>query len=111
LDRLPRSGQELKIIQTRLPNIDKSLAHQLAIFMQNIRREDLMKKPGVSETLNWAEALIKLQRHVLDEDTVEKTLGCILKYREDIQEFKTSIWADPDRRTQLLTEYSAPNCR
>jgi MoxR-like ATPase len=107
----PNLDKELKIIQTRLPNIDESLAHQVAVFMQNIRREDLMKKPGVSETLDWAEALIKLQRHVLDEDTVEKTLGCILKYREDIQEFKKSIWADPDKRTQLLTEYSAPNGR
>ena len=77
--------------------------------MQNIRREDLLKKPGVSETLDWAEALIKLQRNVLDEDTVEITLGCILKYREDIQNFKTNIWADPGQRTRLLTSYSDQN--
>jgi len=102
----PDLDKELKIIQARLPDIDGPLAHQVAIFMQNIRREDLLKKPGISETLDWAEALLKLNRNILDEETVEKTLGCILKYREDIQKFKTGIWADPDKRTQFLTSFS-----
>ncbi len=102
----PDLDKELKIIQTRLPDIDEPLAHQVAIFMQNIRRQDLLKKPGISETLDWAEALLKLNRNVLDAETVEITLGCILKYREDIQKFKTGIWADPDRRTQFLTSFS-----
>jgi len=105
----PDLDKELEIIRTRVPNLQDSLAHQVAIFMQNIRREDLMKKPGISETLDWAQALIKLQRHALDEDTVNQTLGCILKYREDIQKFKSSIWINPDKRTQLLTAYSAQN--
>jgi hypothetical protein len=74
--------------------------------MQNIRKEDLLKRPGVSETLDWAEALLKLHRSVLDEETVEQTLGCILKYREDIQNFKSNIWPNPEKRTHLLTSYS-----
>jgi len=102
----PDLDKELKIIQTRLPDIDEPLAHQVAIFMQNIRRQDLLKKPGISETLDWAEALFKLNRNVLDAETVDITLGCILKYREDIQKFKTGIWADPDKRTQFLTSFS-----
>ncbi len=102
----PDLEKELKIIQARLPDIDEPLAHQVAVFMQNIRRQDLLKKPGISETLDWAEALLKLNRKVLDEETVEITLGCILKYREDIQKFKTDIWADPDKRTQFLTSFS-----
>jgi MoxR-like ATPase len=102
----PDLNKELKIIQTRLPDIDEPLAHQVAIFMQNIRRQDLLKKPGISETLDWAEALLKLNRNVLDAETVDITLGCILKYREDIQKFKTGIWADPDKRTQFLTSFS-----
>jgi MoxR-like ATPase len=102
----PSLDKELKIIQARLPDIDEPLAHQVAIFMQNIRQQDLLKKPGISETLDWAEALLKLNRKVLDEETVEITLGCILKYREDIQKFKTDIWADPDKRTQFLTSFS-----
>jgi hypothetical protein len=71
--------------------------------MQTIRKEDLMKKPGISETLDWAEALLKLNQGVLDQQIVEQTLGCILKYREDIQKFRSSIWTDPDKRSQLLT--------
>jgi hypothetical protein len=74
--------------------------------MQNIRRTDLLKKPGVSETLDWAEALLQLNRRVLDEKTVEDTLGCILKYREDILKFQSSIWADPEKRTRLLSSYA-----
>jgi MoxR-like ATPase len=107
----PDLDKELRIIRARVTNIAAPLAHQVAIFMQNIRREDLTKKPGISEALDWAEALIKLQRHCLDEDTVEITLGCIFKYREDIQKFKSTIWADPDKRTRLLTSYSDANVR
>jgi len=102
----PDLEKEIKIIRVRVPDIEDSLAHQVSIFMQNIRREDLLKKPGISETLDWAEALLKLHRDVLDDETVELTLGCILKYREDIQKFRTSIWADPAKRSRLLTSYS-----
>jgi len=102
----PDLEKEIKIIRVRVPDIEDSLAHQVSIFMQNIRREDLLKKPGISETLDWAEALLKLHRDVLDDETVELTLGCILKYREDIQKFRTSIWADPAKRSRLLTCYS-----
>ena len=102
----PDLEKELKIIQARVPDIGDSLAHQVAIFMQNIRRENILKKPGISETLDWAEALLLLNHNILDEGTVEKTLGCILKYREDIERFKTGIWADPDRRTRFISEHS-----
>jgi len=102
----PDLDKEMKIIHARVPKLRESLIHQIAIFMQNIRREDLMKRPGVSETLDWAEALLKLNRRVLDEETVEQTLGCIFKYREDIQNFKSNIWPNPEKRTQLLTSYS-----
>jgi len=78
----------------------------MAIFMQNIRKEDLLKKPGVSETLDWAEALLQLHRNVLNEETVEQTLGCILKYREDIQKFKSDVWPNAEKRTRLLSACS-----
>jgi MoxR-like ATPase len=102
----PDLYKEMKIIRARVPGIEESLAHQVAIFMQNIRQEDLMKKPGISETLDWTEALLKLNRNILDEETVEQTLGCILKYREDIQKFKSNIWTDSDKKAHLLTSYS-----
>ena len=99
----PDLEKEVQIVRTRITKIEQSLAQQVAFFMQNIRQESLMKKPGISETLDWAEALLKLNRNVLDEATVEQTLGCILKYREDIQKFKTNIWTDPDTRNRFLT--------
>ena len=106
----PDLEKEKQIIRTRIPQIEESLAGQVAGFMQTIRREDLMKKPGISETLDWAEALIKLNQGVLDQQIVEQTLGCILKYREDIQKFKSSIWTDPDKRSQLLAACRITPC-
>jgi MoxR-like ATPase len=106
----PDLEKEKQIIRTRIPEIEESLAGQVAGFMQTIRREDLMKKPGISETLDWAEALIKLNQGVLDQQIVEQTLGCILKYREDIQKFKSSIWTDPDKRSQLLAACRITPC-
>ena len=106
----PDLEKEKQIIRTRIPEIEESLAVQIAGFMQTIRREDLMKKPGISETLDWAEALIKLNQGVLDQQIVEQTLGCILKYREDIQKFKSSIWTDPDKRSQLLAACRITPC-
>jgi MoxR-like ATPase len=102
----PDLEKEMKIIHARVPKLEESLIHQIAIFMQNIRKEDMLKRPGVSETLDWAEALLKLHRRVLDEETVEQTLGCILKYREDIQNFKSNIWPNSEKRTHLLTSYA-----
>jgi MoxR-like ATPase len=98
----PDLEKELKIIRARLPDLEETLARQVAHFMQNIRKQDLTKKPGVSETLDWAEALLKLNRDVLDEETVEQTLGCILKYREDIQKFRSKVWDDPQKKELLL---------
>jgi MoxR-like ATPase len=106
----PDLEKEKQIIRTRIPRIEESLVVQVAGFMQTIRREDLMKKPGTSETLDWAEALLKLNQGVLNEAIVEQTLGCILKYREDIQKFRSSIWTDPDKRSQLLAACPITPC-
>jgi len=106
----PDLEKEKQIIRTRIPRVEESLAGQIAAFMQTIRREELMKRPGISETLDWAEALLKLNRGVLDEQSVEQTLGCILKYREDIQKFRSNIWTDPNKRSQLLAAGRIPPC-
>ena len=106
----PDLEKEKQIIRARIPRIEESLACQVAGFMQTIRREDLMKKPGISETLDWAEALLKLNRGVLNEQSVEQTLGCILKYREDIQKFRSHIWTDPSKRSQLMAACQIRPC-
>ncbi|HDM10657.1 MAG: MoxR family ATPase [Deltaproteobacteria bacterium] len=94
----PSFEKEYKIIMAKLPGIDGSFAEQVARFMQRLRQEDLLKRPGVSETLDWARALVEMHRDYLDEAVVMETLGCILKYQEDIQKFKEEIWGNDEKR-------------
>jgi MoxR-like ATPase len=79
----PTRAQELAILRARLPGIEERLAAQIARFMEYLRSQPFQKVPGVAESLDWALALIRLQRDAIDELTLEKTLGCILKVRED----------------------------
>ena len=98
----PSFDKEYRIVTTRLPEIEAKLAKQVTHFMQQIRGLDFFKKPGVSETLDWAMALINMQRKYLDEEVVRETLGCILKYQDDIKRFTAEIWADQERRAEYL---------
>jgi MoxR-like ATPase len=82
----PDLDKELAVIKARLPGVDQKLALQAAEFLQRVRRMELIKKPGLSETLDWLEALTAINARVLDPATVEATLGCLLKYREDALE-------------------------
>ena len=99
----PSPEKEREIIAARVPGISDDLAVQVAMFMRRLREEDLLKKPGVAETLDWASALLALNRAYLDEQTVEQTLGCILKYREDMLQFQ-ELWKGTGFRNSLLQE-------
>jgi MoxR-like ATPase len=79
----PTPAEELVILRARLPQIDARLAQQIARFMAYLREQPFQKVPGVAESLDWALALVRLHRDHLDEHTLEQTLGCILKVRED----------------------------
>jgi MoxR-like ATPase len=79
----PTREQEVAILHARLPGIDARLAEQIASFMEFLRDQPFRKVPGVAESLDWALALTRLHRDALDEGTLEKTLGCILKVQED----------------------------
>jgi hypothetical protein len=70
--------------------------------MQKIRDLDFLKRPGISETLDWAMALMTVGRKYLDVDIVRETIGCILKYQDDIKRFQEEIWSDHDRRKEYL---------
>jgi MoxR-like ATPase len=98
----PSFKKEYSIVTTRLPRIETNLAKQIINFMQRIREVDFLKIPGVSETLDWAHALLTMQRKYLDEDVVRETLGCLLKYQDDIKRFREEIWADHDQRLRYL---------
>ncbi|MFQ5660380.1 MAG: AAA family ATPase [Gammaproteobacteria bacterium] len=84
----PDLEREMRIIATRVPAIQQQLSAQLCRFMQWIRGQDLYKRPGIAETIDWAEALLALGVDDLDTDTVETTLGCILKYKGDIEKIQ-----------------------
>jgi len=79
----PSREHELAILRTRLPGIDARLADQIARFMEHLRGEPFQKVPGVAESLDWALALMRLHRDAIDERTLEQTMGCILKVRDD----------------------------
>ena len=86
----PSTERELQIIHTKLPGIDKQLSEQVVTFVQQLRKEDLFKLPGVAETLDWAEALTQLDKMVLDTEGVDHTLGTLLKYQDDIAKIRGS---------------------
>jgi MoxR-like ATPase len=98
----PSFEKEHEIIMARLPGIESRFARQVTRFMQKIRSFDFLKKPGVSETLDWARALMAMERTYLDEDVVRETLGCFLKYQEDIGRFNQEIWGDPEKQKAYL---------
>jgi MoxR-like ATPase len=98
----PLFEKEYRILMTRLPGIESRFAEQVTRFMQKARTVDFLKKPGVSETLDWGRALMVMQSAYLDEAVVLETLGCFLKYQDDIKRFKEEIWADPGQRAEYL---------
>jgi MoxR-like ATPase len=80
----PTAERELAIVAARAPEVPAQLAAQIVRFVQALRATDLFKKPGVAETLDWGHALVALGAVELDPDTVEATLGVLLKYQDDL---------------------------
>jgi MoxR-like ATPase len=80
----PDFDKELRIVSAKVPGIAARLAEQVTAFVQELRTVELYKAAGVSETLDWAAALVALDRETIDADTVEQTLGVLLKNQEDI---------------------------
>lgn len=81
----PDFDKELRIVNTRLPEMGLQLARQVVAFVQELRRLDLRKKPGIAETLDWASALLQLDVSTLavEPEQVRDSLVCLLKTRED----------------------------
>ena len=80
----PSFEKELAIVRERVPDAPARLAEQVTALVQALRGLDLYKTPGVSETLDWARALVALDRQALDAGAIEQTLGVILKSKDDI---------------------------
>jgi MoxR-like ATPase len=84
----PSFDKEFEIVRTKVPQASLQLARQITGFVQELRRIDLYKIPGVAETLDWTAALVALDRQALDPSVVEETLGAILKYQDDVEQMK-----------------------
>jgi MoxR-like ATPase len=81
----PDFAKERQIVAAKLPGVPEQLAEQVTAFVQELRTTELYKAAGVSETLDWAAALVALNRDTLDADTIDQTLGVLLKNQEDIE--------------------------
>ncbi|MFN2291929.1 MAG: AAA family ATPase [Anaerolineae bacterium] len=81
----PSLDKEYRIVTLKVPQAPANMAHQLVQFVQELRRLDLYKLPGIAETLDWAQALVALDAQSLDLPLVEDTLGLLLKYQDDFE--------------------------
>ncbi|HJX40471.1 MAG TPA: MoxR family ATPase [Anaerolineales bacterium] len=94
----PTLEREYEILTLRVPGLPDRLARQVTAFVQGLRQMELYKIPGIAETLDWAEALMALDREELEPELVEDTLGALLKVQEDLAALRG------DRLRQLLAQ-------
>jgi MoxR-like ATPase len=87
----PSEEVERKILEVKVPGMDKKLAEDLITLMHKIRNLDLKKTPSISETLDWARALLALNAGALEEDLVKETMNVILKYEADIRKAQQEL--------------------
>ena len=84
----PSYEKELQIVRVKVPDAPDLLARQVATFVQELRRAELYKAPGVAETLDWTTALVALDQRILELSVVNETLGVILKYQDDVDKIR-----------------------
>jgi MoxR-like ATPase len=86
----PSAVRELEILARKVPGAAEQLSREVVAFVQKLRTMDLFKLPGVAETIDWSKALVELDRLSLDPDTINDTLGTLLKYQDDIARVRGS---------------------
>lgn len=86
----PNAQRELEILKVKVPDAPEKLTRQVVEFVQHLRNRDLFKLPGVAETIDWTNALIQLDKIDLDPETVNSSLGVLLKYQDDIEKIQGS---------------------
>ena len=87
----PDLEKELKIVLNKVEGINKKLAYQICVFMQELRKRRLQKMPGIAETLDWATALANMHFDHLEKELVESTLGIVLKDWQDVRKTQMSL--------------------
>jgi MoxR-like ATPase len=86
----PDAERERAILKLKVPGADERLSEQIVAFVQKLRESELFKLPGVAETIDWASALVQLDKLSLDAQSVNDTLGVLLKYQDDISKIEGS---------------------
>ncbi len=86
----PDFDREMAILRARAPEATETLSREIVAFVQRLRQEDLFKRPGVAETIDWAKCLLALDVVTLSPEVIADTLGAILKYQDDIQKIEGS---------------------
>jgi len=86
----PNAERELTIVRRKVPGIEPRLASEIVGFVQELRRTELFKLPGIAETIDWTQALTQLDTLALDPATINNTLGVLLKYQDDIAKIQGS---------------------
>jgi len=81
----PSVEREASIVRSKVPGIEARLAREASAYVAALRSEPFFKAPGIAETIDWAAALVALGKTALDERTVAETIGCVLKYQEDVK--------------------------
>ncbi|HRY24360.1 MAG: MoxR family ATPase [Geminicoccaceae bacterium] len=104
----PSPEREHEIIRRRLPGVDERLSRSIVDFVQELRKRDLFKLPGVAETLDWTRALTTLDVLVLTPEVINDTLGTLLKYQDDIAKIQGSEAASILREITLKATAARP---
>jgi MoxR-like ATPase len=87
----PSFETEYRILQMKVPGVNDQLIKQIVSMVQQLREANLFKAPGIAESLDWGRAVVAMDKEVLDEETINSTLGVVLKYQDDVQRVKQLI--------------------
>jgi MoxR-like ATPase len=104
----PDPQAELEIVRLRVPELPAAVGRQAVELVQRLRRMDLRKNPGISETLDWARALLLLNTEAIDPDTLEITLSVLLKHERDVQRARLSLAREARGAVQDVEPGEAP---
>ncbi len=96
----PSAERELAILKRKVPGAPERLSREIVAFVQRLRNAELFKLPGVAETIDWTRALAFLDKVALDPETIDNTLGVLLKYQDDIAKMQGSEAAALLRQVQ-----------
>ena len=101
----PTLQEELAVVRLKVPDLSPKLAQQAVEFVQKLRNTDMRKSPSISETLDWANALVALNAKNLDKQTLEDTLSVLVKHEADLQKARRQFIAPPPSRGGKPDEY------